>query len=67
MENKDLSTEEQELIPLYAKIDINVKNRMDSYIIESKFARKDIKNQKQFLEEAIDEYIINNPIPLRKE
>jgi hypothetical protein len=57
----------EDLVALYSKIDRNIKDRMDSYIVESKLSGQEIKNQKQFLETVIDDYIMRNPIPLVRE
>lgn len=58
MENNENQTE-----PLYANIDLNIKDRATLYTTESKLAGiKKTANLRSLIETALEDYMKNNPI-----
>jgi len=49
-------------LPIYVKIDANVKERAMMYITKSKLTDKEIKTLSGLTEEALEQYMIDNPI-----
>jgi len=49
-------------IPIYAKIDEDVKERTSLYITKSKLLKKEIKTTSLLIEEALHEYMLNHPL-----
>jgi len=60
--------EKTKTVPIYAKIDENVKNRVELYISQARILKMSKTNNiRKFMEEAFDQYLINNPIPVDQE
>jgi len=49
-------------IPVYTQINEDVKERATMYVTKCKLMKKDIRTLSQLTEEAIDSYMINNPL-----
>lgn len=66
MENKQNSingVSETHNVPLYTKIDSNIKQRAETYVYESKQTdKKDTDSMKKLFEIALDYYMIHKPI-----
>ncbi len=62
MENKN-NTE-----PIYANIDLNIKDRAMMYCTESKLAgQKETANLRSLIEKALEEYMQKHPIQAKQE
>lgn len=61
MENNNQGNIEED--SLFTKIDPNLKNRMTIYIANSKLVNQEkTDTQRKLVEEALHEYMVNNPI-----
>ena len=49
-------------IPVYVKIDVNVKERAIMYTTKCKLLKKDTHTLNLLVEEALDTYMVNNPL-----
>jgi len=49
-------------IAIYAKINETVKERATMYVTKSKLLKKDTNTMNSLIEEALDRYMINNPL-----
>lgn len=53
---------EKNKIPIYAKINSSVKERAIMYITKCKLLKKDTDTLNLLIEEALDNYMIKNPL-----
>ena len=57
-----INTMETNEIPLFSKIDENVKERATMYVTQSKILGLDTNTMKSLLEKALEEYMIKHPL-----